>query len=81
MTEAELLELAEINNYEPTPELLSFARLAIMAARSDVLNGYGDNIRAAAYREREQCAQLCEAYVAPAIGKEMAEAIRSRGRP
>jgi hypothetical protein len=29
--------------------------------------------------EREECAKLCEAYVAPGIGKEMATAIRARG--
>jgi len=29
--------------------------------------------------EREQCAKLCEAYIAEMIGKEMAAAIRARG--
>jgi hypothetical protein len=31
--------------------------------------------------EREACAKMCEAYIAEMIGKEMAAAIRARGKP
>jgi hypothetical protein len=37
------------------------------------------NLVAAA--EREACAKMCEAYIAEMIGKEMAAAIRARGKP
>lgn len=60
MTDAELKELAEINNYKPTHELLSFARLAIMAARIDVLRGYKENILAAEAKVRKECEQSCK---------------------
>jgi hypothetical protein len=31
--------------------------------------------------EREACAKVCEAYIAEMIGREMATAIRARGKP
>ncbi len=30
--------------------------------------------------EREECAKVCESYIAEGIGREMAEAIRARGQ-
>ena len=34
---------------------------------------------AAVAAEREACAQMCEAYMAEGIGREMARALRARG--
>ncbi len=36
-------------------------------------------LREAVAAEREACAEVCEAYIAPSIGLEMAAAIRARG--
>ena len=60
MTDAQLKELAKENNYEPTYELLSFARLVLINARAQDLAAIAMNIRAAVRQEREECAGACE---------------------
>jgi hypothetical protein len=45
---------------------------------SDYLSDCAAAVEAARIEEREACAKLCEAYIAPWIGKEIAAAIRRR---
>jgi hypothetical protein len=42
---------------------------------------YQEGYEAGQRDERELCAKLCEAYIAPSIGKEIAAAIRGRTEP
>jgi hypothetical protein len=82
MTDAQLKELAKENNYEPTYELLSFARLALINARALDLAAIAMNIRAAVRQEREECAKVCESegVRVDAGWASCAAAIRARGQ-
>jgi len=80
MTDAQLEGLAIANNYEPTYELLSFARLVLINARALDLAAIAMNIRAAVRQEREECAKVCESEGArvDASWASCAAAIRAR---
>lgn len=58
MTDKELKKLAKENNFEPTYELIQFARLAIMKTRINELALFAENTRAAIKKERERCAKI-----------------------
>ncbi len=60
MTDAQLKKLAKENNYEPTYELISFARLVLINAKIQDLKSVAINTRAAVMKEREACAKVCE---------------------
>jgi hypothetical protein len=48
---------------------------------ADVIENFERFAALIAAAEREACAKMCEAYIAEMIGKEMAAAIRARGKP
>jgi len=79
MTDVELAELAEHNNFpsEHMPMLVQFGRYVLMARRAFDLEGQAINIRAAIRKEREACAELCE-ETEPFYGVMFAKAIRAR---
>jgi hypothetical protein len=60
MTDAQLKKLAKENNFEPTYELISFARLVLINAKIKDLKSVAINTRAAVRKEREACAKICE---------------------
>jgi hypothetical protein len=45
----------------------------------DCAEAWADGYEAGAAAEREECAKVCDAYIAQGIGREMADAIRARG--
>ena len=61
MTDAQLKKLAKENNFEPTYELLTFARLVLINAKIQDLKLVAINTRLAVQKEREACAKLVEA--------------------
>ena len=84
MTDAQLKKLAKENNYEPSYELISFARLVLINAKIQDLKSVAINTRLAVQKEREACAKVCDDR-ADADGfegcyaNECAKAIRARG--
>ena len=59
-------------------EILSFAKQASQADGTDTTQYLERFAELVALHEREACAQMCEAYIAPGLGGEMARAIRRR---
>ncbi len=59
MTDAKLKKLAKENNYEPTYELISFARLVLINAKIQDLKSVAINTQLAIEKEREACAGVC----------------------
>jgi hypothetical protein len=64
MTQADIIRMADEAKLTPVMEMFQ-----------SELEHFAELVATA---EREECAKLCEAYVAPGIGKEMADAIRAR---
>lgn len=56
MTDAQLKKLAKENNFEPTYELLAFARLVLINAKIQDLKLVAINTRLAVEKEREKVA-------------------------
>ncbi len=90
MTQDDIIRMAKEAGFNPVDYMGSnfdlfqrFFHLAQAAEADRIANESKHIIKRAEQRgaalEREECAKLCEAYVAPGIGKEMATAIRARG--
>jgi hypothetical protein len=82
MTDVELAEMAEHNNFpsEHMPMLVQFGRYVLMAQRAFDLEGQAINIRAAISKEREACALTVEQAGIDGMGTLAAAAmIRKRG--
>ena len=79
MTDAELKELAEHNNFpaEHMPMLVQFGRYVLMARRAFDLEGQAMNIRAAIRKEREACAQLALQGTGEAVQTRTLEILQS----
>lgn len=60
MTDAKLKKLAKEHNYDPTYELISFARLVLINAKIQDLKSVAINTQLAIEKEREACAKLCD---------------------
>ena len=78
MTDAQLKKLAKQNNFEPTYELLAFARLVLINAKIKDLKLVAINTRIAVEKEREACAKVCDGWPDYDV-QGLAEAIRARG--
>ena len=68
-------ELAEQSGFEVVKTNDGFAIWTDEGWNTDSLERFAELVR---QEEREACAKLCEAYIAPSIGKEIAAAIRGR---
>ena len=70
---------AEREAYQNVHRLLEVHQAALEASEKPGPWPAKEVIAKAVAEEREACAQMCEAYMAEGIGREMARAIRARG--